>query len=107
MVRKGVCGGVGGFILKYIFTSSCFQLKTFVCLHPMSKKKKSTGSTLQHDWEFFYKNSGKEYSIDGDRNTKRTACANYFKRLGKKVEVRSRYVDGVAYLMVVRIKEEK
>jgi hypothetical protein len=77
--------------------------QSITMLKKKNKKRSHTGSTLQHDWDFFYKNSGKEFSIDGDRNVKRTACANYFKRLGKKVEVRSRNVDGVAYLMVVKI----
>ena len=67
----------------------------------MSTKKPS--KLLQHDWDYFYKNHGKEFEIEGDRNNKRLACAQYFKRQGKNVKVYSRMINGKPHLMVVKV----
>ena len=63
-----------------------------------------SGSRLVYDWDFYLKNSGKEFAVSGDRNSMRNACAQYFKRKGKDVEVRSRTFRGIAYLKVVRVR---
>lgn len=69
--------------------------------------RQRTGATLVHDWNELYKNPGIEFEFEGDRNSLRSACAQYFKRHGKNVKVFSRTENGINYLMVMKPKYQR